>query len=496
MAIILNLIPDIEDQIIKLLHIGELIRLSSCCQLAYKKIINYLPYKSAKQFYNNLDLPYYQYRVPVFEQYFLAACRQGKFEIIKYLLEKYNLKNMLKKGYKEILKTNNIIFIQQFSQEFRQVNFKSVGSRKIYQLSPNIIEFIYGLDNFTCNQAGWQAAVEYNNYELMTYIYTRANILISAKSSINIIYATICSHADAINRLKWLITNCKIDSRISLYFGTFYNFAWLYYDSKYNRTKYSDLTDQFLIKYGKIYFEDGQLSLLDNLFPNQIDQLQIFGCIQVAMWSEKLDICQYLIQNFLMDSNYIINLLINRPRPILFDCLLDKLNGNLSELFKEIYGLSADILLTEKLIARNQIGYLACTEENFILAANNGNHVILKYIFENSKLDLLKIKKKLPTTTSLMGSKTIEFLMELGLFNFENIKKYLIPHIFAGYIYRTDLLPLIIREIKKAKYEPEFDINKLFWLASTVSKKQAKLVYDNWFINLDKNQMVWLLDKN
>ena len=63
-----------------------------------------------------------------------------------------------------------------------------------------------------------------------------------------------------------------------------------------------------------------------------------------------------------------------------------------------------------------------------------------------------------------------------------------------AYIYRTDLLAIIIREIKKAGYKPEFDINQLFQLACTVSKKQAKLVYDNYkqFICLDKNQIIWL----
>ena len=122
---------------------------------------------------------------------------------------------------------------------------------------------------------------------------------------------------------------------------------------------------------------------------------------------------------------------------------------------------------------------------------------MLKYILANKKLDLLKIKKNL-NSHEVLGVETTEILLELGLFDSEYIKDCFVPDIFADAIYQTDMLALIIREIKKAKFEISIDINKLFKFVCAVSKKQARLVYDNYnhLINLDKNQRIWLGYKN
>ena len=501
MAIILNLIPDIEDQIINLLHIGDIIQLSVVNQAANQKIINYLPYKSAKQFYNTVQLSDYNseytgYKYYTYWKYCFAACRKGDLEIIRYLFQKYYLNtNILKIAYEEILKTNNINIIQEFSRQFAKYNLKSLLSHNIqWYLSLDIIKQIDNINIIPISIAAWEKAHYFRNYDLMAYIYKNTNIPLDR------VYFMYAGHENSIDQLKWLVNNCKIDSRINNYFnGTIYSFIWPYYNSKYNGEIYSNPADQFLIILGKIILEDNNINLLEDIIPfkNQLDQAIIYHCIQtIEWWEQKLDLGQYLIQNFITDNNYIINLLTCQPKLELVDNLLEKLD-NYSILFQEpaIYDLLADLVLTSKLISRKLIPISICTEGNFTTAASHNNHLILKYILEkkNKKLDLPKIKNILKYI-KITGSETIIILFEAGLFDCENIKRIYIPDIYQEYIYGTDLLALIIREIKKSDYKFEFDINKLFKFACSASKKQAKLIYDNYkqFIHLNKNQMVWL----
>ena len=495
MATIFNLIPDIENQIINLLHIGELIRLSNCNQAAYQKIINYLPYKSAKQFYNNLDLGKYKF-FAVFQKYFLLACRKGQFKIIRYLLEKYDLDNILMAGYEETLRSNNINFVQEFSRQFGNFNFDSLSPNLIWELSPNIIDFVYGLNNLVCNQKSLEMVTSLDNFDLMVYINSRVNIPVDLTDSLinKYLYSldqikwllNNFKYLYSLDQIKWLLNNFKIYSSIN--FGESYCFIWPYYNSKYNGAIYSDTNSQFLIIFGKINIEDGPINLLENLIPikNQISQELISACVSFAGWWQKLDLAQYLIKYFLTDRLIILNLFFTRPGPELFQDPI-------------IYGILVSPILSEKLVSRNQMAKSIWTEKQFILAAGYNNHYLLKFILENTKLDFIKIKKMFDYIFIRNNAlaKTIDILINLDLINYENIKNHFIKNIYQDFIYQTDMLALVIREIKKADHKFEFDINKLFGLACTVSKNQAKLVYDNYhpLIYLDKNQMVWL-DKN
>ena len=475
-------IPDIDNQIIKLLHIGELIQLSETSKLGNQKIINLDSYKSAKLFYNNKHDKFIGYSV--FQKYFLAACGLGLFEIIRYLFEKYIFDvTILKKGYEEILKTNNLNIIQQFSCEFGSRPPETLDPFIKWYLSPNIIEYIFGPNNISCSRWEFEIASLFGNLELMTYIYSKSNF------PMDFIYSKINLDKYSNPQIKWLINNCKIDSTINQYISI-YPFIWPYYNSKNNGIIYSNPDDQFLIIFGQIIFENQNPILFDKLLPNKINQKIISDYIDISYWWQKYDLAIYLIKNFLVDQYIFTTYYIcGYTHPEILNCLLDKFDNYPQAL--SLYELCDNKLLTEILITRKKIPKTILTESAFVMAANSNNHVLLKFILENNKLDLSKIKYNLNKTAT---AKTAEILIETGIFDFKYIKIRYLDNIDQEWVYGTDLLWLVISEIKKSKYKPEIDLQKLFNLTCTISKNQAKLVYKNYkeFIQLTKNQMVWL----
>ena len=476
-------IPDIENQIIKLLHIGEILQYARTCKSANQKIINLDCYKWAKLFYN-INSVYIPRDYAVYEQYFLNACKAGLLEIIRYLFEKYDLTNILKRGYEEILKTNNLKLIQNFSREFGSYNPESLDPYIRASLSPRIIEYIFGPNIIIFNQTDFIIACKSNNFELITNIYSNF--------SLDFVYSEIRS----IKESRWLINNCKIDSTVIKY-SNISPFIWLYYDSKNNGTKYSNPDDQFLIILGKIIFENKNPSLLEELFPvkNQLDQPTIAFIIDYLYCEREYNLTKYLIKYFLENQKFLSDLCGYFRISDILDCLLEKLGNNLEFLPDKLY---SNKFLIEKLIIKNKIPNKILTQEALIAAANTNNHPLLKYILEKGWLNLskknkIKIKKELKLFT-ITTAKTVEILIHADLFDFEDIKEGYINNIFQDWVYGTDLLAIILREIKKSDYKLDINLQKLFNLTCTISKNQAELLLENHrdFIQLTKNQMVWL----
>ena len=502
---------EIDNQIINLLHIGSILQLSQSNRAAKKKIINSQKYISARQFYNNqknclADINSQKYisarqfynnqknsyfcNFCIVENYFFAACQQGKLEIIRYLAEKYDYSPVVFKiGYEEILTTNNVPLIKQFSREFGNISPGNLNSDIKWSLLPNTYDYIFGLDNLPCDSNSLDTAMSYGNSELVSYIYNHG------KSNIPMhkFYYLFTGYWN-IGQLKWIVNNIKIDVTITNYFNHF-PFVWLYYNSKYNGKIYSNPTDQFLIIFSLIIFEDKSLDILSELFPvkNQIDQEIIYNCIATTGVWRKLDLAKYLVQQFLIDQNRISILCFYQTDSELMDCLLEKLDNYSGLAGEPTNKFFSNKLLTEKLIAKNQIPKSILNEKGFITAAIENNLRLLKYILENSKLDIPEIKNGF-SNILITDAKIVEFLLEIGLIDFQYIKKWYISKIYQDYICRTELLSLIISEAKKARYKLNIDKNYLFQLASKASKKQAQLVYDNFkeFIHLDKNSIVWL----
>ena len=485
-------LPDIDNLIINLLHIGSLIQLSRTNKFIHNKISNSPAYISAKQFY--LDLTRTNHYFFVFEKYFLTACRQGKLEIIRYLSEKYNLSRLLKLGYEEILRTNNMPIIQQYSREFGSAKPASLNPDIKWILWPDTFDFffVFGLDNLPCTKENFEKALNYENLDLLTYIYSHNKF-----TNIEI----YCLIRDRITpgRLKWLINNCKIDLTINKYIGQQQPYIWLYYNSKYNGAIYLNPTDQFLIIFGKIILEDGNPELLAELIPikNQIDQDIIYSyAFKAKIWRQSNLLC-YLTQYFLTDNSILTSLWYYPfSKPEVSEWFFEKITeGLIGKIFEDpiIIELSVNKNLTEKLILKNKMSKSILAEHILSSAANAGNHLLVKYILDNSKLDFSKIRYYL-NNSIITDAKTVEILLEYGLLDSAYIKKIFVEHINQGYIYQTELLTIVLSEIKKNGYKLEIDINYLFRLASTVSKKQAQLVYDYYkkFIHLDKNKIIWL----
>ena len=483
-------LPEIDNQIINLLHIGELLKLTECHKVSHIKITNSMVYKSAKQFYGSPELiEYKNSNKSVVQQYFLAACRQGKFEIIRYLFEKYNFSNILELGYEEILKTNNIKLINQYCQIFGYQDSPNPDMR--WFLFPAVIDYIYGPNYLSCNLENFKNAIQSSNWELTSYIYNRLE-----KSTVNnkYIYWLIYNNI-TIDRVKWLINNCKIDISINYYYGG-YPYILLYYNYKYNSRTNLIPVEKFLLIFGIIIFEDKDPSLLSQLIPikNQIDQHIINNCITDARIWLKWKLVIYLINNFCV-GNRCLNYMwvFHYCEPELLDCFLEKIGPNISELTQEplIIELCYNQPLTEILISKKLLSKIKFPEDIFNHALTANNHQMLKFILENKKLDISRIKY----ISRIRNPKILEYFLEIGLLNFKDIKKYFIKDIFASYIYKTELLPIVLKEIKKAGYNMgRYDISYLFYLACAVSKNQAKLVYDYYknSIILNTEQIIWL----
>lgn len=483
-------LPEIDIQIINLLHIGELIRLSECNKISNKKIINLPVYISAKQFFNSPTG--YTIGYPMFQQYFLAACRVGKFEIIRYLSEKYIFDiKILDLAYYQILKNGNISLIKKFSREFGN---QKISKSNIWVLSPKVINYIYGPNYIACSLNNFKIALLEENWELLSYIYIRME-----KINMHTIYDLLCN-GSTYGRLKWLINNYEIDISINNYLIS-EPYFWLYYNSKHNKQPINlNPLNQFLILFGKIIFEDRDPNLLSELFPikNQIDQNIIYTYINRALsYVGNLDLAQYLMLYFITDPRNLNRLSYLCCKMELTDWFLEKLGDNIPILFEDphIYGLCSNSQLTNKLIATNKMPTTIITEDYFLTAANQDNIQLVKFIIGNSKWDIQVIKGYLINAWAMViGTETVEYMLEIGVFDFQDIERIFVDNIYQEHIYRSDLLALVLREIKKANYISHFDVNKLFQLTCSYSKNQAKLIYDNYkqYIQLDKNQEIWL----
>ena len=482
---------EIDNQIINLFHIGELIQLSKCNKAANQKITNFKIYISAKQFYTNF------YKIadnkinccPLYTQYFLAACYQGKFEIIRYLFEKYNLTSMLDNGYDRILRTNNISLIKQYRLE---IGVPSPYPYIRWFLSPAVIDYIYGPNYLPCSWDNFLSAMGHQNWKLMTYIYFHNKYNLDLFNLDCIYY--LLSRPCTIGGLKWLINNCKIDASINKYFED-HQFIWMYYNSKYNKAIYSNPDEKFLIIFGRIILEDLEPDILSELLPikNQIDQHIIRNHINQAKLWQKFELVQYLIRYFIIDYkslNYMHLLAYSEPG--LINCILEKMGPDISKLFEkpQIFQLCYNKLLIEILFTKKPPLKIKFTEDIFIHAIVCDSYQMLKFILANSELDLSKIKNSL-YNINIRGPEAVRFLLDIGVFNFEDIKKLCISDLW---VLQTDLLFLVLQEIKKAEFKLDINITYLFGRICEISKTQAKIFYEDHkqFIKLNKNQKIWL----